>query len=229
MSEALKSIKSNRVNNISLNILYISEFLWNFYLFSGKISSLINNKHDLEFYKTDMGEALNQKFSDKNAVPGLSRRDLLRGFAATGIALAIATTPFASDADAGEAQASTLTPGQRGLDAVQGRRDMRKYSKLPNTRGIGAFINLQANAPVTGDQIGKWIQAQFAGIENPIPVDYRTNQSRGTTTDITFYVRGYDFTLNIEELQARLREILAHHRDVWPQETASLSKPSVAR
>ena len=137
---------------------------------------------------------------------------------------------LANDVNAGEARSVTLTPGQRGLDAVQGRDDMADYSRDPSRRGIGAFINLRANSSVTGDQIGQWIQGQFDGIEDPVPVDYRVNQSRGTATDITFYVRGVDYTLNVAELQTRLIEILNKHRGAWlPETTAALNQPAASQ
>ena len=144
----------------------------------------------------------------------LSRRDALRtlmGGAAAGAVLA--SLPFSNDAEA----------GQPVLDGVQGMREMRHYSEDENTRGIGVFINMQANAPVTGEQIGQWLQAQFAGIDPPVPVQYRVNQSQGTATDITFYVRGVDFTINVGNLQTELREVLAHHRGAWSPETVSLN------
>jgi len=133
--------------------------------------------------------------------------------------------PAANDAYAGEANAATpaaTTPGERGLDAVQGMRDMRHYSEDPATRGIGVFINLQKDAPEGyGNKIGKKLQEVFA--TRNIPVQYRLNQSRGTATDITFYVQGIDFTVNIDDIGANLPTILAHHNDVWlPGKTASL-------
>ena len=164
------------------------------------------------------------------------------GNAVRAAALAVSLAFGAVAAPANDVNAGELTPGQRGLvaapanDAEAGERpshmmrDMRHYSEDPTERGIGAFINLQANAPVTGDQIGQWIQAQFDGIEDPVPVDYRVNQSRGTTTDITFYVRGVDYELNIEELQTRLIEILNSHRGAWlPETTAALNQPAASQ
>ncbi len=157
---------------------------------------------------------LRERFSEINIV---------KTARAGALALALASFgPAANDAAAGEVNAATpvvtTTPGERGLDAVQGRDDMAAYSKDPKVQGIGVFINLREGSSVTGDQIGKWVQNQFAGINPPVSVDYRVNQSRGTATDVTFYVQDFAFTLNVSELQTGLKTILGHHRDVWLSE-----------
>lgn len=148
--------------------------------------------------------------------------------AATAIAVGLAFGAVAP-AHAGEPQTVTLTPGERGLDAVQGRRDMRHFSEDTETRGIGVFINLQANAPMTGDQIGEWVKAQFAGVN--VPVEYRFNQSRGTGTDLTFYVRGVHYVHNIDDVPTKLPEVYANHQGAWLPETVALNGegPQVTR
>jgi len=73
---------------------------------------------------------------------------------------------------------------------------MSEYSK--NNLGIGIFINLQADAAGKGDLIGQNLQNAFAS--RGVPTEYHVNQSRGTSTDITFYVRGVDYSLNVESL-----------------------------
>lgn len=136
----------------------------------------------------------------------------------------------ANDAIAQDNQVATAVPDAQKYNAVYGSDAMDDYSKDPEIQGIGVFINMQANAPVTGDQIGQWIQRQFASINSPVPVDYRVNQSRGTATDITFYTRGFPLKLNVGELETKLIDVLNHHRDVWLPETASAeTSPSIIR
>jgi len=144
------------------------------------------------------------------------------------VALTVVPGP-ANDAFAQSNGQIATAPGARGLDGVQGMDDMAAFSKKPDIRGIGAFINLEAHAPVTGDQVGEWLQGQFAGVNPPVRLEYRVNQSRGSATDITFYVRGFDFKLNVGELETRLHEILAHHRDVWLPETLASNAATPTR
>lgn len=148
------------------------------------------------------------------------------GFAAAG-ALGVATAAIpgpANNAHAGEAQAATPAANS-GLMM----RQLRHYSEDADTKGIGVFINFQANAPVTGEQIAHWLRGQLVDGQTAIPFKYRTNQSHGTTTDFTFYVRGDHLTLNIEDLQADIHKVLDHHRGIWLPETASLSKPTITQ
>ncbi|OSQ47036.1 hypothetical protein TALK_13475 [Thalassospira alkalitolerans] len=145
--------------------------------------------------------------------------------------IALASLPLDQAAEAGEAKAATsetitneqaTTPGERGLDAVQGRDDMAAYSRDPNSRGIGIFINLQADTTIEqGQDLGDWLKGAFASRD--IPVEYRINQSRGTATDLTFYVKGYDFTVNVGNLKTELSQVLAHHRGAWLPETVALN------
>lgn len=130
--------------------------------------------------------------------------------------------PAANDAFAGEAQTIATQPEVTGEErAIDKARAMREYSEKPDTKGIGVFINLQADAPEGyGDKIGQRLQEVFA--TRDIPLQYRANKSRGTATDITFYVKGYDFTYNIDDIGSSLGKVLAHHGDVWPAKTASL-------
>lgn len=158
----------------------------------------------------------------------VTRRGALRllGLSFAG-ASALAVMPSilgGNDAHAGEAQAATATqPEITGEKARPSHmmREMRNFSKDPDTKGIGVFINLQADAPEGyGDKIGQRLQEVF--VTRDIPLQYRTNKSRGTATDITFYVKGYDFTYNIDDIGSSLGKVLAHHGDVWPAKTASL-------
>lgn len=142
----------------------------------------------------------------------LTRRGALRALLGGAAAAALTSLPLGKEAEAGEAQAAT--PGERGFDAVQGMRDMRRYAKDPNTQGIGVFINLQADAPDGyGDKIGGIIKNAFAA--KGIPADYRYNRSRGTATDLTFYVGDYHFTINVSDLKRDLPKVYAHHQDIW--------------
>ena len=151
---------------------------------------------------------------------------------AFGAAMPIATIPGpANDAYAQSGQIASA-PAGRELNAVQGMRDMRRYSEDAATRGIGVFINLQANALMTGQQIGEKLRTAFGSLNPPVPVEYRFNQSRGTATDVTFYVRGVDFTMTVTDIVNKgLTGVLAHHRGAWLPETASLesNKPAVTR
>ncbi len=167
----------------------------------------------MKVFKDTLGEGSQQ---DK----GLSRRSVLRGLMAGAAGLTLASLPLGQDAEAGEAKAAT--PGERGLDAVQGRRDMRHYSEDPNSRGIGVFINLQHDATLEqGRDLGDWLKAAFAS--RGVPVEYRLNQSRGTATDLTFYVKGVDFAVNVGSLKEELPQMLAHHRGAWLPDTVSLN------
>lgn len=152
---------------------------------------------------------------------------LISGFSGAAMAVtgALASLPATtSDAYAAEPQTAS-TPGERGLDAVQGRDDMAAYSKNPNIQGIGIFINLQANAAGKGHILGKKLQRGFAGLNPPIQTQYRINQSRGTATDVTFYVRGVDYTFNLAELKANLGTVLARHNGAWlPERVSSASQ-----
>ena len=142
----------------------------------------------------------------------------------------MAVSAPANDAYAGQAQTTTLTPGERGLDAVQGRRVMRHYSQDAGVQGIGVFINLQADAAGKGELLGNRLVEMLANKNPPVSAEYRINQSRGTATDITFYVRGIDFTVNLGDLRDNLDTVLAHHRGAWlPEQTAGLSTPAATR
>lgn len=141
----------------------------------------------------------------------VSRRAVLRGLLASGAGVALASLPFGHDAEASE------------RNSFDDMRDMRHYSEDSATQGIGVFINMQADAVVTGEQIGENLRRAFAGLNPPVPLEYRVNQSQGTATDITFYVKGYDFTINIADLKTELRQVLAHHRDLWPTAQVSLN------
>lgn len=149
----------------------------------------------------------------------VTRRTALWTILGAGAGLALAgSLPYGNDAQAQDRQAA------HAPSAVQMADEMDEFSRDPQTQGIGVFINLQANAPVTGDKIGQWLQRQFATITPPVPVDYRVHQSRGTATDITFYVRGYGFTVNVGDLRAELPQVLAHHRGAWLPEQAALNR-----
>ena len=196
----------------------IYRFLWKYCPNFSILTAYFKDLDILSIIRFLKMAALRNNFERESGGTPLSRRGFLRGFgAAAGVgAFGLASFP-ANDAEAGERPSHMM-------------RDMRHYSEDPSERGIGAFINLRANSSVTGDQIGEWIQAQFAGIEDPVQVDYRVNQSRGTATDITFYVRGVDYTLNVAELQTHLIEILKSHRGAWlPEATAALNQPAATQ
>lgn len=130
----------------------------------------------------------------------------------------------ANDAIAQNNQVAAVPDAQK-YNAVYGRDAMDEYSQKSEIQGIGVFINMGKNTPMTGDQLGEWIQRQFAGINPPVPVDYRVNQSRGTATDITFYTRGFPLKLNVGELVEKLPDVLNHHRDQWlPEATTAATE-----
>ncbi|ODS24764.1 hypothetical protein AB835_01535 [Candidatus Endobugula sertula] len=119
------------------------------------------------------------------------------------------------------AATQSLNAGERGLDAVQGRHDMEDYSNDTSIRGIGIFINLQGNASFTeGQALGDKLKNAFAS--RGVPVEYRINHSRGTATDLTFYVKGVDYKVNVANIQRDLGTILAKHNGAWLVENASL-------
>lgn len=130
----------------------------------------------------------------------------------------------ANDAQAGEPPRTASAPvgaitKEQGLAVVKKMHEMQDYSKDPATKGVGVFINLQAGGtPEDGDKIGGILKNAFAS--KGIPLEYRINQSRGTATDITFYVKGFDFTMALGQLKGSLGKILAHHRDLWPPKAA---------
>lgn len=158
-----------------------------------------------------------QPAKDFDAAKG--KPSLRHALSAAVLSAGLLLTP-ASNAQAGEAHAATA--GERGLDGVQGMRDMRHFSEDANTKGIGIFINVQANASAGyGDRIGQALKSGFG--KRGIAADYRINQSRGTATDITFYVQGYDFTVNIDDLRAEIPRIFAHYGDLWKPEQVSLN------
>jgi len=166
----------------------------------------------------DMLSALRDTFKSQNT-DGISRRNALRlglgGLAAT----ALASLPYANKAEAGEANAATpSTP-------LEYRDEMAKYSRDPKTQGIGVFINLQENATLEqGQELGDWLKNAFAS--RNVPVEYRINQSRGTATDLTFYVKGYDFPVNVGNLKTELPKLLAHHQGAWlPEQVSANTQP----
>tara|TARA_R110002110_G_scaffold407057_2_gene627686 strand:- start:768 stop:1391 length:624 start_codon:yes stop_codon:yes gene_type:complete len=137
-----------------------------------------------------------------------------------------ASLPAANDAHAGEPQTATAT--QPELTDEKARpshmmREMRHYSEKPDTKGIGIYINLQANAAGKGDLLGQRLVQILAAQNPPIPAQYRFNQSLGTATDITFYVKGVGFPVNMGELKTELGGVFAHHRGAWLPGQVSLS------
>ena len=167
--------------------------------------------------------------SSEKHEPNLTRRGALRALMGGAAALAFVALPGGNVVQAQDRQTAGLSAGERGLNAVQGRRDMRLFSEDVEKQGIGVFINLQADAPADGgDTLGEWVQRQFSGVQPPIPVEYRVNRSRGTATDLTFYVRGVGTPLNMAELRARLPEIYNDYKGAWLPETTALA-PEVSR
>lgn len=167
--------------------------------------------------------ALRDTFTAKNT-DGISRRDALR-LGAGGVAAAVLSSlPFGRNAEAGEAKAATtetITDEQaRAITAKA--REMRHYSEDPSVQGVGVFINLQENAPADGgEKLGELLKNAFA--KQGVPLDYRVNRSRGTATDITFYVRGVDFTIGLPDLKQRVGTVLSHHQGAWLPGQVSLN------
>ena len=141
------------------------------------------------------------------------------------VAMPIVAIPGpANDAYAQSGQVATAPSGKAGevANTFDARRELRKYSENPATRGIGVFINLQADAPDGyGDKIGNILKNAFA--KRGILVDYRYNRSRGTATDITFYVHGVDYDVNVDDLKPKLPQILARHQGAWLPDRVSLN------
>ncbi|MEQ8287865.1 hypothetical protein [Thalassospira sp.] len=155
---------------------------------------------------------------------GMSRRNVLRSMMAGVAGIALASLPLDQGAEAGEAKAATseTITDEQARAITHKRHEMQDYSEDPNSRGIGIFINLQADTTIEqGQDLGDWLKGAFASRD--IPVEYRVNQSRGTATDLTFYVKGYDFTVNVGNLKTELSQVLAHHSDVWSTETLALN------
>ena len=149
-------------------------------------------------FKTEKGE-------------GYSRRGLLRLGGLTAAAAMFAALPGGGGAEASE------------QNSLEMRDEMDAYSLDPSHQGIGLFINLQAGATLEqGQKLGDNMKRAFAS--RGVPVEYRLNQSRGTATDLTFYVKGVDFTIGLPDLKRDLRNVLAHHGDVWPRRTSALTK-----
>ncbi|ODS22388.1 hypothetical protein AB835_14470 [Candidatus Endobugula sertula] len=118
------------------------------------------------------------------------------------------------------AATQSLNAGERGLDGVQGIQDMEEYSRDASIQGVGIFINLQKNPPLTGEQIGEIFRNKFG--EKKVPVQYRYNQSRGTATNITFYIKGVNYTYNISEVIEKFDTLVSRHSGAWTLETAAL-------
>ncbi|MGB0696271.1 MAG: hypothetical protein ACPGOY_11520 [Rhodospirillaceae bacterium] len=154
---------------------------------------------------------------------GMTRRGMLewlgRGAAGATAAAALTSLPFNQDAQAGEPRTAAITD-EEALAITARRREMRHYSQDPEKRGVGVFINLRKGSSVKGKDIGEWIRNQFAGVN--VPVDYRINQSQGTATNITFYVRDSDYTYNVSSLQDRIHDVYSKYKAAWLPETASL-------
>jgi hypothetical protein len=164
-------------------------------------------------FRRDYMSALRDTFEDQRE--GVSRRKVLGGLSALAGAAMFAAVPGANDAQAGEAKASAIA-----LTPLEMRDEMADFARAPNPKGIGVFINLQADAPMTGDEIGEWIQKQFDPVD--VRVAYHFIQSKGTATDITFYIPDstseenvIPIKVNVSEINARLPEIYQHYRDHW--------------
>tara|TARA_R110001606_G_scaffold396832_3_gene571758 strand:- start:1617 stop:2120 length:504 start_codon:yes stop_codon:yes gene_type:complete len=163
---------------------------------------------------------LREKFGNSNI-----GKTAMAGALALSVALA-SFGPAANDAHAGEPQTASVP--ETTQTPVQMADEMDAYSQNPDTKGIGAFINLRKDSSVSGDDIGQWIRNQFAAVG--VPVEYRVNQSRGSATDITLYAGGFDFTVNVAELEKKLPTIYAHHQDVWtPAKTASVNDAALTQ
>ena len=139
---------------------------------------------------------------------------------------ALASLPAANDAHAGEPQTASAPQqeitNEQAIAITEKRRAMRKFSEDPKTKGIGVFINLQAGAtPADGDQIGGILKNAFAS--KGVSLEYRTNHSLGTATDITFYVKGVPYKMTLGEIKGNLGTVLSHHQGAWLPETAALS------
>lgn len=145
---------------------------------------------------------------------GYSRRGVLGALGGLGLGAALlAAFPNAASAE---------IPGSEGQRAIDMADEMAEYSRDPGHKGIGIFINLQSNATLEqGQKLGENMKRAFAS--RGVPVEYRLNQSQGTATDLTFYVKGIDFTIGLPDLKRELRTVLAHHGDVWPRQTSALS------
>ena len=113
-------------------------------------------------------------------------------------------------------------------NAVAAMDAMDAYSQDPKVQGIGIFINLQENAAGMGDDFGKKLIDGFAKLNEY--ADYRINQSRGTTTDVVFYLRGVPYEVNITDLQDKMPEIVKMQRGAWLPERIAMrsSDQSVA-
>ncbi len=133
--------------------------------------------------------------------------------------------PAANPAHAGEANAATVDTTASGERAIDKARAMRKYSEDPAIQGVGVFINLQHDlSEDIGNQVGEKLKRAFAtkGVE----MDYRINQSRGTATDLTFYVRGVPYVINIRDVKSNLGQVLATHQGTWLPEKVSMLETS---
>lgn len=144
------------------------------------------------------------------------------------IALPLTLTSFgpaANNAHAGEANAATITDEQ-AIGIANMHHEMREYSEDRETKGIGIFINLQANASMEqGEKLAAILQNAFKS--QGVPTEYRINQSQGTATGVTFYVNGYDFMFTAGQLKENLGRVLAHHQDEWsPQQVSLNTEPS---
>jgi hypothetical protein len=132
--------------------------------------------------------------------------------------------PAANDAYAGEVKAATTETitDEEARAITEKAREMRHYAKDPDIRGIGVFINLQENAPENyGEKLGDTLKGVFA--KYGIPMEYRVNRSRGTATDLTFYVGEHIVPVRYPDLKSELPRVYAHHKDIWAPKQVSLS------
>lgn len=204
--------------------------------FSCKYSSIKHCILKFNFLSiSTMFTKLREKFPQNPEERGISRRSFLRGgvtaafmAAAFMAVVSAASLPLGNDAEAGEAKAATTETitDEQARAITQKAREMRHYSEDEATKGVGVFINLQKDAPMTGEQIGEHLRMAFGSLKPPISLEYRVNQSQGTATDITFYVQGYDFTMTVTDIaQKGIGSILAHHQDVWSEQVSLIAQP----
>jgi len=95
-----------------------------------------------------------------------------------------------------QATPTSHPPGQQApklekeMTALEKGDAVRRYSI--NNDGVGVFINLAKEPELPPERLVKAIEINFAN--KGIPIDLRTNVSRGNLTTVTFFVDGTPFT-----------------------------------
>ena len=149
------------------------------------------------------------------------KTDLKNTFKGLATAAMISTAVFsgahAEDKPGADVEPTTISASTNAkeLDGVYGMRAMRKYSEDPAEQGIGIFANLEANPPMTGSAACAAVKNLLAQQNIPAESKCRFNQSQGTLTEFTIYIRGVPHEYSINNLIENAPKITADNKNAW--------------